>query len=141
MKLLLIIFALLNLNYIYSQDRFSSNQFLYNSGLKYEPRSFEESMRIPMMYKQRADENYEKLRTLRKELYRIKEGIKFNQEKYHPTIDGIDEILYRLLTNSKTNFAHPDTDKIIRITTEYIDETIKQYNEDIRKYNEKQKYN
>lgn len=141
MKHFIIIFTLFNVTLGYSQNRFTNDQFLYNSGSTYKAESFEESMRIPMMYKQRADENYEKLRTLRKELYRIKEGIKFNQEKYHPTIDGIDEILYRLLTNSKTNFAHPDTDKIIRITTEYIDETIKQYNEDVRKYNEKQKYN
>lgn len=140
MKQLLIIFALLNLNYIYSQDRFSSNQFLYNSGLTYKAESFEESMRIPMMYKQRADENYEKLRKLRNELNSIKEGIKFNKDKYYPSIDEVNNILYKLLTDDY-NLAHPDVDKVIKTVSLFIDDTINNYNEDVRMYNEKRKYN
>lgn len=140
MKHFIFIFTLFSISLSYSQDRFTSNHFLYNSGLTYKAESFEESMYIPMRYKQRADENYEKLRKLRNELNTIKDGIKFNKEKYYPSIDEVNNILYKFLTGNN-NLAHPDIDKAIKMTSLFIDETITKYNEDVRKYNESQKYN
>ena len=141
MKHFIIIFTLFNVTLGYSQNRFTNDQFLYNSGSTDKAESFEESMRTPMMYKQRADENYEKLRTLRKELYRIKEGIQFNKDKYYPNIENTINIITKVLTNSNTNFAHPGVDKVIKAVNVFMDDIINEYNEDIRKYNEKQKYN
>ena len=139
MKYYLIIIALLHVSYSYSQaDRFNVNH-LTQSGLKYEAESFDQSLYTPMMHKQRSDENYEKLRKLRNELNNLKEDIKLNKENYSSTIDEINNILYKLLTDTHTNFAHPDIDKIIKMTSVFIDDTISKYNEDVRKYNERLK--
>lgn len=136
MKQILIIFTLFNISLSYSQDRFTNNQFLYNSGQTYKAETFNESLYAPMMYKKKADDNYEKLRKLRNELNTIKGDIKLNKEKYYPTIDEINNILYKLLT-SNNNLAHPDIDKIIKMTSVFIDDIINKYNEDVNKYNNK----
>lgn len=139
MKHFIIIFALLSFSLAHSQGRFSM-QYMTQPGLTYKAESFEESMYLPMTYKQRADENYEKLRRLRNELNSIKAGIKLNKEKYYPSIDEVNNILYKLLTGDN-NLAHPDVDKGIKMTSLFIDETINNYNEDVHRYNERQKYN
>lgn len=137
MKHFLITLALLSLNYTYSQ-RFINQDPFVNTGFK--ATSLDEMSRFPLMKMKIAEENYEKIRALRKELYRIKEGIKINQEKYHPSINGINDILYKLITEDY-DLADPGINTIIRQTSAYIDETINKYNEDIRIYNERKKYN
>lgn len=137
MKHFLITLALLSLNYTYSQ-RFINPSSISN--VSFEATSLDEMSRLPLMKMKIAEENYEKIRALRKELYRIKEGIKINQEKYHPSINGINDILYKLITEDY-DLADPGINTIIRQTSAYIDETINKYNEDIRIYNERKKYN
>lgn len=137
MKHFILIFILFIVSLGYAQG---GRHYGVQSGLTYKAESFEESMRIPMMYKQRADENYEKLRKLRNQLNTIKQGIKFNQDKYYPSIDNANNILYKLLTDDH-NLASPGVDKVIKAASLFIDETINDYNEDVRKYNEQQKYN
>lgn len=137
MKHFIIVFILFNVNHSYSQ-RFINNQPFVN--VTYNPRSLDEMSRLPLMKMKIAEENSEKIRALRKELYRIKEGIKINQEKYHPTINGINDLLYKLITEDH-DLADPGITTIIRQTSTYIDETINKYNEDIRIYNDRKKYN
>lgn len=137
MKHFLIIFAVLSINHTYSQRFINQDPFV---NVSYKATSLDEMSRIPLMKMKIADENYEKIRALRKELYRIKEGIKINQEKYHPTINGINDLLYKLITEDH-DLADPGITTIIRQTSTYIDETINKYNEDIRIYNDRKKYN
>lgn len=139
MKHFIIIFALLSFSLAHSQGRFNM-QYMTQPGITYTPDTFERELSLAMTYKQRADENYEKLRRLRNELNLIKTGIKLNKEKYYPSIDEVNNILYKLLTGNN-NLAHPDIDKTIKMTSLFIDETINNYNEDVRRYNERQKYN
>lgn len=91
----IILFTLLNLNYTYSQ-RFTNNQSFTN--VTYNARSLEEMSKLPLMKQKIANDNYDKIISLRKELYTLREGIKINQDKYYPSIDGINSILYELLS-------------------------------------------
>lgn len=135
MKHFSITLLLLSINYTYSQRFINQDPFV---NVSYKATSLDEMSRIPLMKMKIANENYEKIRALRKELYRIKEGMKFNQEKYYPTIDGINDLLYEILTKDY-DLADPKINTIIKQTSAYIDETINKYNEDIRIYNQRRK--
>jgi len=127
--------VILNINHIYGQ-RFTNQDPFVN--VTYKPSSLEEKSRIPLIKQKIANENYEKIESLRKELHTLREGIKINQDKYFPSIDGINSVLYELLLGNN-DLADPEINKIIKMTTVFIDETVNKYNLDIRAYNEKKK--
>lgn len=128
MKHVLIIFTLLSLNHAYSQ-RFITNQPFVN--VSYNPRSLDEMMTGPLIQMKKADENFEKIRSLRKELSEIKNQIKLDTDYYYPVIDKIDNALYKLSLADDLALVG---EYIIKIQS-LIDTLVKNYNNEIDEYN------
>lgn len=138
MRTLLAILTLLSLNKGYSQADAYNVHLMTQSGSTYQAESFDQSMYYSMQHRKRADENYERIRRLRKELGTMRDAVQINKDTYLPLIDKLDTGLYKIISGNN-NLAHPEVDKIIKMTGVFIDEIIKSYNEDVNEYNRKRR--